>query len=152
MVRKANINDAKEIIRINVISWKTTYKGIFSQNFLDKLDPNDMDSIKKCQNKLNEYAVYEIDNKIVAMIRYGKNKKGYDNSYAEVYALYVDNNYKQKGIGTELIKFAFKELKKDYNYVLISTLIDNSANIFYQKIGGKLIGKSTFSIDNNDFI
>lgn len=152
MIRKATINDAKEIIKINVNGWKKTYKNIFPKDFLDNLNQNDKESIKKCRDKISQYAVCEINNKVVAMIRYGKNKKNYDDLYAEIYALYVDDNYKKKRIGTELIKFAFNELKEEYNYVLISTLVENTANEFYKKTGGKLIGSSNFILENKEYL
>ncbi len=152
MIRKANINDAKDIVRVNVIGWKNTYRNIFPQAFLDSLDFEDENSIRKCQENINQYAVCEIDNKIVAMIKYGRNKKNYNGSYAEIYALYVDDSYKKKGIGSKLVAFAFEELKKEYDYVLISTLVNNSANEFYKKIGGKFVGNSDFLLDNKKFV
>jgi len=36
-IRKAIISDAPEIAMINVESWKTTYKGIISEDFLQNL-------------------------------------------------------------------------------------------------------------------
>ena len=152
MIRKANINDAKEIIKVNMLGWKQTYKGIFPQKFLDNLDINDEISIQKCEAKIKEYAVCEIDNKIVGIVRYGKNKKDYDDSYGEIYALYVLNDYQRQGIGLNLMKFAFKELKKNFHSILISTLVENTANEFYQKAGGILIGNSPFVLENNTYL
>ncbi len=152
MIRKANITDAKEIVKVNMLGWKETYKGIFPQKFLDSLNINDENSIMKCEAKINEYAVCEMDNKIVGIIRYGKNKKNYDDSYGEVYALYVEKTYQHQGIGTKLIEFAFNELKHNFNSVLISTLVDNPANEFYKNIGGILIGNSNFILENNSYL
>ena len=151
MIRKANIKDAKEIVKINMLGWKQTYKGIFPQKFLDDLNVNDEVSIKKCENKINEYAVCEIDNKIVGIVRYGKNKKDFDDYYGEIYALYIDNRYQHQGIGTKLFKFAIDELKNNFKVVLVSTLIENSANAFYKKIGGNLIGNCEFILENNSY-
>ena len=151
MIRKANLFDAERIVYINTISWKETYKGIFPNKFLNNLKPNDPISINKCKNKIDEYLVYEVNNNVVGFIRYGKNRKNYDDEYAEIYALYVDNNYKRRGIGKELINYAFNKLKEEYKYVLISTLQNNSANVFYQKIGGKLIGTCDFILENNKY-
>lgn len=80
------------------------------------------------------------------MVRYRKNKKGFGNNYGEIYALYLKRWFKNKGIGTELVDFAFDELKKNYDTSVISTLVDNSANEFYKKIGGKLIDKCDFKL------
>ncbi len=151
IIEKAKESDAKSIIKINIKEWKNTYKNIFPTIFLKKLSQKENESIKKCQNKINEYLVCKINDKVVGFLRFGQNKKGYNENYAEIYALYVDKDYQKRGIGTSLINFAFKELKHNYKYVLISTLIQNDANIFYKNIGGKLIDKVNFSLENNEY-
>ncbi len=151
MIRKANINDAKDIVKINMNGWKETYKGIFPQKFLDKLNIDDEISIKKCEDKIQEYAVCEIDNKVVSIIRYGKNKKDFNNNYGEIHALYIDNAYQHQGIGTKLVQFAINELKNNYKSILVSTLVENPANKFYKKIGGTLIGNSDFILENKAY-
>lgn len=151
MIREAKLEDAKSIVTLNIKEWINTYKNIFPDDFLNNLKITD-ESIEKCQKKIKEYIVYEIDNKIVGFLRYGKNKKNYSEEYAEIYALYVNKTYQKKHIGSELIKYAFSKLKDNYKYVLISTLKENSANEFYQKIGGKFIGKSEFLLDDKAYL
>ncbi len=152
MVRKARLEDAKDIVYINTLGWLNTYRGIFPDDFLDKLDPYSLDNIKKCQNKIDEYLIYEIDNSIVGILRYGKNKKNYPDEYGEIYVLYIKEEYKRKGIGKELVKYAFDILKENYKYILISTLKENPANEFYKKIGGKHIGTCDFILEDNKYI
>lgn len=152
MIREALEKDAESIVYINVMAWKHTYKHIFSQQFLDNLNPNDANSIEKCKKKINEYIVYEINNKVVGFARFGLNKKNYGNEYGEIYALYLDENYKGKNIGTELVKYIFEKLKSTYKYVLISTLVENSANTFYKKLGGKFIGQSEFELEGKKYL
>lgn len=152
MIRTAEENDAKKIVYINIMSWKETYKGIFPKDFLDNLNPNDVDSIQKCKKKIHEYIVYEIDGKVVGFVRYGLNKKNYSKEYGEIYALYVDENYKNKGIGSKLINYTFNILKEKYNKVLISTLQGNSANTFYKKMGGKNIDICKFKLQDKEYI
>ena len=150
-IEKAQIEDAKSIAEINIKEWKNTYKGIFPDKFLENLSKKEDESIEKCKNKINEYIVCKINNQVVGFLRFGKNKKGYNDNYAEIYALYIDKDYQQKGIGAALINFAFENLKPNYKYVLISTLVENDANLFYKKIGGKLINKVVFSLENNEY-
>ena len=50
------------------------------------------------------------------------------------YSLYIDKNYQHKGIGSSLIAYAFEILKLQYKYVLISTLVQNSANDFIKRL------------------
>ena len=151
MIREAKIEDAKSIVTLNIKEWINTYKNIFPDDFLNNLKITD-ESIEKCQKKIKEYIVYEIDNNIVGFLRYGKNKKNYSEEYAEIYALYVNKTYQKKHIGSELIKYAFNKLKDNYKYVLISTLKENSANEFYQKIGGKFAKESEFLLDGKAYL
>ena len=150
-VEKAQIEDARNIVEINIEEWKNTYKDIFPDKFLENLSEKKEESIEKCKNKINEYIVCKINNQVVGFLRFGKNKKGYNDNYAEIYALYIDKDYRRKGIGKALINFAFENLKSNYKYVLISTLVQNNANLFYKKIGGKLIDKVYFSLENNEY-
>ena len=152
IIRNAKIDDVNEIISINISGWKDTYKGIFPNEFLDKLDPNDDSIKKKCQSEIDKYVVALIDDEIVGIAMYGNNKKNYNDSYAEIYALYIKEKYKRQKIGTELVKYIFKKLKNKYKHVLISTLKENSANIFYKKIGGIKLGECDFFIENNKYI
>ena len=150
-VEKAQIEDARNIVEINIEEWKNTYKDILPDKFLENLSEKKEESIEKCKNKINEYIVCKINNQVVGFLRFGKNKKGYNDNYAEIYALYIDKDYRRKGIGKALINFAFENLKSNYKYVLISTLVQNNANLFYKKIGGKLIDKVNFSLENNEY-
>lgn len=151
MIRDAQKEDASKIAYINAVSWKTTYKNIFPDSFLNNIDESDEEKIRKYMDKIDQYVVYEEDGKVLGFARYGINKKGYNNEYAEIYALYIDNDYKGRKIGTKLVKYIINKLKNKYKYLLISTLKENSANIFYQKIGGKIIGECNFILENKEY-
>lgn len=150
-IRQATKDDAKEIVRINIKSWKDTYKNIFPDEFLSSLDSKYEDTVDKCINKINEYIVATIDNKVVGFARFGKNKKGYSEDYSEIYALYVDNEFRNNNIGKKLLEYVFNILKSNYKYCLISTIIENRANSFYQKNGGTKIDESDFELLDNQY-
>ena len=65
--------------------------------------------------------------------------------------MYIDSKYQRMGIGRKLLEYSFDILKDNYDYVLISTLKENSANLFYKRCGGKLIDTCYFSLDNNKY-
>ena len=151
IIRKAIENDAESIVNINIKGWVETYQGIFPDEFLKGLEQKKAESIEKCKNKISEYIVCEMDNKVVGFLRFGKNKKDYNEKYAEVYALYVVSQYKKRGIGKKLLEYSFTKLKGTYDYVLISTLQENSATKFYEKCGGREIGTCYFKLDNREY-
>lgn len=151
-IRTARKEDSTAIINININSWRETYKGIFPDIFLNSLSENIEESINKCKNNISEYIVATIDDRIVGFRRIGKNKKGYPSNYAEIYALYINEAYKGQKIGTSLVKYSFSILSGKYDFCLISTLKENSANVFYKKINGNFIGTCKFNIMDNSYI
>lgn len=55
--------------------------------------------------------------------------------------LYINENYRNKGIGKELVRFWENEMKgKDYELVMISTLSNEQAQHFYRRLGHKEVG------------
>ncbi|OOM82600.1 acetyltransferase (GNAT) family protein [Clostridium puniceum] len=55
--------------------------------------------------------------------------------------LYINENYRNKGIGKELVRFWENEMKgKDYELVMISTLSNEQAQHFYRRLGYKEVG------------
>lgn len=134
-----------------IIAYLKSLQQANKYNFLNNLNPYNEDNIKRCQQTINEYAVYEENGKVIGMVKYGENKKDYNRTYGEIYALYVDSNYQHQNIGTKLVDYVLNEFKGKYKYALISTLKDNTANKFYQKIGGELIGESEFILENNKY-
>lgn len=154
IIRKAELEDAERIVEINIDSWKETYKGIFPDDFLLSLDNKRESSIKKCKKSIDEYIVAideGNDNRLVGFAKIGGNKKGYSEKYGEIYSLYLDKEYKKQRIGTKLVNYCFSILKVDYDYCLVSTLEENSANEFYKKIGGKIIGQFEFELQNQKY-
>ena len=51
-----------------------------------------------------------------------------------------------------MINYIKEKLKKEYNYLLISTLKENNANLFYQKQGGIKIDETVFKLENSEYI
>lgn len=151
IIREAQVKDVESIVNININGWIETYRGIFSDEFLDSLNEKKIKNMENCKSKINEYIVCEIENKVVGFLKFGKNKKNYNEKYAEVYALYVDSKYKRMGIGRKLLEYSFNKLKDSYDNVLISTLQENSANKFYKKCGGKQIDTCYFKLGNNEY-
>lgn len=154
IIRKAKIADAKDIVDINLQSWKKTYSGIFPTDFLDNLCKDSKDyeeNIVKMEKKIQErkYIVAESNGSIVGFCNYGDSKKEQFPNLGEIYALYVRNDFIKKGVGKELFKFVVDELKNMYSSVIVSCLKENSSNAFYEKMGCKKIGESDFILNGS---
>lgn len=158
MIRKANKNDSEQITKIHINSWKTTYNNFFSKELFinqeKKFDESNT-RIKKAIELNNEYhyIVYEENNTIKGFACYG-NARGFKfKDMGEVYSIYLEKKYQGYGIGTKLMVESFNLLKKEgFNKIIVRCLKGNTSEIFYQKLGGKLIDFETNKVDNKNII
>lgn len=163
MIRVGTIKDAEKISNLKIQNYLKTYKGIFDDSYLKNLSIKDEKSkyIRHFQDR--KILVYEKDNKILGYIYYGKRKNNINEltEYnAEIYAIYVDINFIDSGIGTKLIKHALMDLIKDYDKVILWCAKENikaqkfylknnfvKSNIISNSIGGKNVTEIAFIFD-----
>lgn len=157
-IKYACAKDAKDILDINILSWKTTYKDIFPSEFLNNLCKREEDykkSLEIITNDIltnNSYIVAIHDNKVVGFANFGKSKKENYKNFGEIYALYLESSYVYKGIGTKLFRYAVNELHKKYRQVIVSCIKENSANDFYLKVGCSKIDETDFILNDKTYI
>ena len=141
MIRAGKLSDADQITAIKVDSWKETYKDLIPKEALNKITYEK--EKEKYINKFNNrrIVVYEENNEILGYSFFGKrqnvNKEKMEDYTSEIYALYIKNDFKRKGVGTKLINHIWDTLKKENNEkVLLWCLKDNQNAIdFYKKNG-----------------
>lgn len=74
------------------------------------------------------------ENHIIGWLRYGY----FWDNIPFMNMLYLNESYRSKGIGKELVRFWETEMKrKGYNLVMTSTLSSEQAQHFYRKLGYK---------------
>lgn len=137
MIRKAELSDVKQIAQVHVDSWKTTYKGIINQDYLDKIKYEDRE--KLWEHALTNPPTYiwiaEVNRKIVGFASGGSErtkKYGYD---GELYAIYLLETFQKNGIGKELVKHLAKDLDEaGYSSLLVWVLLQNKSIPFYKSL------------------
>ena len=155
MIRKATQNDSKEIALLIIKCWRAAYRGLIADDYLDNMkleliEQNWNRSIIS-QNEKDKIFVYEENNKIIGIIRFGspqdKNNKRYN---AEIHVLYVEPTLKRKGIGSKLFKFAKEDFINNGNkHLIIWCLKGNEQGInFYKKMGGKIVTNRKERVNN----
>ena len=67
VIRKATIDDIKEVSLLHVNSWNETYKGIISQDYLDNMKNNIKKRIERMKNEFNlrTMIVIELNDEII---------------------------------------------------------------------------------------
>jgi len=153
IIRNAASTDAEEITLLHIESWKTTYRGIFPDEWLDKSPETISKNIDWRIKSIAEHeksgwpeVVAEIDGKIVGWAFGGINSNAEFPFEADLTAVYLLKEYQNIGIGKLLIKsFADLVVKNNLKSMLVWAIEENiNAIKFYKKLGGQPIGKTLF--------
>lgn len=146
MIRDGVKEDAGKIARLKIDNWRKTYSKIFPEDFLNNLDLT-KEKEKYLNNLKNKNVIiYEKAEEPIAYCYYGENAKFKDYE-GEVFALYVENNCQEHGIGTKLLQYAIKDLAKKSKKIFLWCAKENTRAIsFYKKNGFKIIGEEIENI------
>jgi L-amino acid N-acyltransferase YncA len=150
-VRKAVLSDAKGIAKVHVDSWRTTYPGIVSDEYLNQLSYEERE---KLWNDVipNGGLVFVAENdegEIVGFSSGGKERSGsYPEYTGELYAIYILKEYQGMGLGRLLVKPLVEELRKQHIHSMLVLVIEgNPSQSFYEALGAKKIDSLEFEMD-----
>ncbi|NMH68566.1 GNAT family N-acetyltransferase [Bacillus sp. RO3] len=145
--RKAELQDAEGIAFVHIHSWRTTYKGIISEEYLQSLSIEEREQKWRgiLSGSHHTYVCEEEDGKIVGFVSFGKERSGeYE---GELYAIYLLKEYQGKGIGKRLFAIAVHELKKQGLFSMwIWVLKENPSKHFYYAFKPSLIKEEVLKI------
>ncbi|MFX1337620.1 MAG: GNAT family N-acetyltransferase [Promethearchaeota archaeon] len=151
-IRKAKKSDLNGIIRVNVETWKTAYKGVVPNKYIEAFDIRTQN--KGWQNQLMKMVEENIfliaenkKNEIVGFAIGGVERTKNPNYKGELMGIYILKEYQRKGIGKALTKKIVEELiKMDINNMLLWVLESNPYRAFYDLLGGKVFDKKEHEI------
>ena len=152
-IRKATQKDCSTIAKIRIDNWKTTYKGLLPQSFLDELD------YEKETNYWLNYPKSEVSNVFVATNK-NDNILGFvgikafdkENTIGEIYALHTSQAFRGKGAGKALIYHSAQLFKtQDINEMRLWVVVgNNNAIAIYEHLGAKIYTERTEIINSTD--
>jgi GNAT superfamily N-acetyltransferase len=152
LIRKARVDDAEAIGFVHVQTWKTTYAGIVSDDFLRKLDPaRSTTGLRKALSnpEADDYhLVAETDaGRIVGIAWGGHNRDDIPEYDSELYAIYVLEEYQGQGYGKALVRtLGERLLEKGYGSMIIWVLSENPSRGFYESLGGHYVQRRQVKI------
>ncbi len=154
-IRPAKASDAPGIARVHVETWRTAYRGIVPQQYLDALDASAraerwQDEIAKGDSYL--FVAEEADT-VCGFIGGGivrESIQGYD---AEIYAIYVLAQAQQRGIGTRLASsLADTLVQRGFARLMVWVLADNPCRNFYTHLGGVAFSQKPIQIGDAQLV
>ncbi len=147
---------------VNTHAWNETYKGIMSDEFLEKIKKELNENVERLQSKYEQTKIDEpdykrfllyVDGEPVGIFGVCKSREEKYSKSGELCNIYLLNKIKKHGYGRILFERAKEELKKmNYNDMIIYCIKENPTNEFYKYMGGKLIDKKERNIGGKDLI
>jgi ribosomal protein S18 acetylase RimI-like enzyme len=155
VIREATLEDSTEIARVQVDTWRTTYRGIVPQSFLDGMDYDVRAESWRNQLAGGSSRIYvsELDGTICGFIGGGRLREPLSDFDGEIYAIYLAVDAQRRGCGrTMMQQLAGKLLQDGLTGAVVWVLERNPACAFYERLGGELVGRKAISIEDADLV
>lgn len=147
-IRMATQEDAASVARVQVETWKTAYRGIVPDAYLDGLDTERRtiawgEHLKSPARIL----VAEQHGEVVGFVSGGPIHESIDGYDAELYAIYLLQTAQRMGIGTTLVIELARRLVHDgFQSMAVWTFEANVACRFYERLGAVRVGSKAREI------
>jgi GNAT superfamily N-acetyltransferase len=152
MIKEAELHDAPEIARIIVSAWKSAYKGIIDQSYVDNMKADRFVEIMKnnIEKRKENIFLYRENEKAAGFIS-GKLLDNSPYDY-EIVGLYVLPEFQNMGTGAKLLGHAMKFYSQlNCRKMIIWTLKGAKNNSFYIKKGGIIAEEKILNIGDTDY-
>ncbi|MCE5322301.1 GNAT family N-acetyltransferase [bacterium] len=154
LIRNATIEDAAGIARVAIDTWRTAYRGLMDDEYLDNTSYER--SEQGWQRGLAEkncftFVATDDDGRIIGFAHAGPERDGDPTYKCELYALYVLQEYQGRGIGKALFdKVAERFTSDGTGGMIIWVLTENKSRMFYEHINGRFIRRKTLTIGGRE--
>src|ERR1700682_3062693 len=150
MVRSAELEDAGEIARVHVATWRGAYRGLLPDEFLASLSQKHY--TERWRRVIDEgssrvFVVDEPDG-IAGFASGGRERAGENGFAGELYALYVLEGAQRQGHGRALVRTVAGALHEmELPDMIVWVLRDNAgARHFYERLGGAYVREQPITI------
>lgn len=149
-IRRANIEDAEGIAKVHVDSWRTTYKGIISDEFLNNLSYAQRQELWKKNINNPDNVVFVVETESGEIVGFADTSKRDSNQVPhsiDLTSLYLLDQYHGEGLGRKLMDTLFAFYRENgYKKVFVDVLKDNKTKYFYEAFGAEHVHDVTIKI------
>ena len=152
-IRQATKDDAPAVARVRVDCWRTTYRGLIPDAYLDGMD---VDASAKLWDRVlsappNAASVFVADDagEVVGFAAGNRLEEPRYALDAELSAVYVRADRQRKGIGRKLVDAVARAQQANGAHGLIVWVIagNKAGRAFYEGLGGTLLVEQPFEWD-----
>ena len=152
VIRRTSLADAAGTARVHALSWKSAYRGIVPDDFLEAIDVDawaerHRRSMVEDPQDFVSY-VAELEGEIVGWALGGPNRDSALGFSAELFTLYLLPEYVRQGIGRRLVRAVAESLVElGFGSLVLWVLADNRpARQFYEAMGGQYVAEKQYPI------
>lgn len=158
-LRRATVADAEAIAAIRIEGWRTTYRGMIPDSYLNEMDMNQnvlhwrtiLQALPVKEDSLCVYVAVSED-EIVGFVSAMKLSEPKLEKDGEINAIYIRPQWQRCGIGKRMLHKAARSLQAMGCTSCVIWVIDGNsqARNFYEELGGEILIEQDFSWDGLD--
>jgi GNAT superfamily N-acetyltransferase len=153
-IREATCADAGGVARVQVDTWRSAYRGMVPDSYLDAMDPKESAErwgrgISNPEWRGFAFVAEDDRSEIVGFAVGGPQRSEVAGYEGELNAIYVLDDRQGKGTGRSLAGAVARELlARGMRSMVVWVLTDNHpARRFYESLGGVWLRESEFDLD-----
>jgi L-amino acid N-acyltransferase YncA len=163
-IREATVADCYAVAVVNVRSWRESFRGVVPQAALDRMDYEKRAAAfaERFEQRAGAgeddfYRMLVAERpgpEVVGYVDFGPPREArYGTFAAELYSIYVLREQQGRGVGARLFgAMAWALVARDLGSLFLLTLEASPYRHFYERVGGRVLGRGTYEIDGVPFV
>jgi GNAT superfamily N-acetyltransferase len=157
-IRPATAADAPAIARVRIDSWRTTYRGLIPDSYLDGMQVDASTAVWErvltAEASPASVFVAALRNEVVGFASGNPLAEPKHGADAELSAVYLRREFQRAGIGRRLVAAVVNQQRQRGAAAMIVWLIagNKAARSFYEGLGAELVVEQPFQWDGLDLI
>src|SRR5262249_32368722 len=153
-IRQMHFEDIAGIARVHAATWRTTYRGILPDDYLDAIQVEEWQErwlpalSTPAPDRFGYVAGKEENGENAGFVRGGNTRYPELPYRGELYAIYILKEYQQHGLGRRLVQALARDLlNAGMPGMLLWVFESNLASRrFYEALGGQFVKSNTFEV------
>jgi len=153
-IRPAKQEDLPQVAAVHVESWQHSFASIVPDDLLRNMTVEkrlEAFSERECDGPYTMLVAEHPNEGIIGFADFGKPKLE-GNFDRQIYSMYLLPKFQRRGFGTRLFKRCVRRmLRENVRTLCLDSLQVSPYRLFYEKIGGRVIGTDVHKLGNAEF-
>jgi ribosomal protein S18 acetylase RimI-like enzyme len=155
LIRDARPEDAAAVAKVHVDGWRTAYRGIVSQEYLDSLsyEKRRQGFLERLRTQADAITlVAEESGLVFGMVLARPNEDIQSRYVGQIYAIYLLEEHRRRGAGRALVEAVCRRFIECGILSMIIWVLEANepARAFYERLGGRLVDRQIVTIGRQE--